>query len=177
MAAKTAFVTGATGLLGGNLCRILTAEGWRVRGLVRSGNKARRLLGGLPVELVRGDMTDVPAFAGALDGVDEIHVNPATARARLVWQPALTPLSRLLDTIARIGYRPHPITPEAAVSVALKERRTAMRRLVVAGLGMMQVMTYAVSLYAGAWQGMSEEIREFLNSRGHSVMKDYFFFC
>ncbi len=71
-------------------------------------------------------------------------------------------LSRVLDTIARLGYRPHPITPEAAASVALKERRTAMRRLVVAGLGMMQVMTYAVSLYAGAWQGMSDEIREFL---------------
>jgi Cu2+-exporting ATPase len=100
--------------------------------------------------------------AGHLDGVAEIQVNPATARARLVWETDRVALSRVLDTIARLGYRPHPITPEAAASVALKERRTAMRRLVVAGLGMMQVMTYAVSLYAGAWQGMSDEIREFL---------------
>jgi Cu2+-exporting ATPase len=100
--------------------------------------------------------------AGNLNGVEEIQVNPATARARVIWQPATLPLSRLLDTLARLGYRPHPVTPEAATGIALKERRAAMRRLVVAGLGMMQVMTYAVSLYAGAWQGMSDEIREFL---------------
>ena len=100
--------------------------------------------------------------AGGLQGVDEIHVNPATARARLVWKADAIPLSRLLDTIARLGYQPHPITPDAARSVALRERRAAMRRLIVAGLGMMQVMTYAVALYAGAWQGMSVEIREFL---------------
>jgi Cu2+-exporting ATPase len=100
--------------------------------------------------------------AGGLEGVDEIQVNPATARARLVWKTDTIPLSRLLDTIARLGYQPHPITPDAAQSVALRERRAAMRRLIVAGLGMMQVMTYAVSLYAGAWQGMSVEIREFL---------------
>jgi Cu2+-exporting ATPase len=99
---------------------------------------------------------------GRLEGVTEVHVNPASARARLVWDPATIKLSRLLDATARLGYRPHPLAGSAVRSAATRERRQAMKRLAVAGLGMMQVMTYAVSLYAGAWQGMDEEIREFL---------------
>jgi dihydroflavonol-4-reductase len=47
---------------------------------VRSENKARRLLGGLPVELVPGDMTDVSAFAGALDGVQVVFHTAAYFR-------------------------------------------------------------------------------------------------
>ncbi len=99
---------------------------------------------------------------GTTEGVIEFQVNPASARARLVWDPSAAQLSRLLDIIARLGYRPHPVGGPGIRSAATRERRQAMKRLAVAGLGMMQVMTYAVSLYAGAWQGMDEQIREFL---------------
>jgi len=99
---------------------------------------------------------------GRREGVTDVQVNPATGRARIVWDPSRTPLSRVMDAVARLGYRPHPVTAAGARSAATRERRQAMKRLAVAGLGMMQVMTYAVSLYAGAWQGMDEQIREFL---------------
>jgi dihydroflavonol-4-reductase len=39
------FVTGSTGLLGNNLIRALESAGYSVRGLVRSLEKGRRLLG------------------------------------------------------------------------------------------------------------------------------------
>lgn len=97
-----------------------------------------------------------------LPGVAALDVNPATARARLVWNPQKTDLSKLLAAIARLGYRPHPIQPGTVASVALRERRQALKRLAVAALGMMQVMTFAVALYAGAFQGMDSQIREFL---------------
>ena len=99
---------------------------------------------------------------GNREGITDVQVNPATARGRVVWDPSRISLSRIMDAIARLGYRPHPVTAAGARSAATRERHQAMKRLAVAGLGMMQVMTYAVSLYAGAWQGMDDNIREFL---------------
>jgi len=77
---RTAFVTGATGLLGSNLVRRLLHDGWRVRGLVRSTGKARIQLANLPVELVTGDMGDVAAFAPALAGTDVLFHTAAYFR-------------------------------------------------------------------------------------------------
>lgn len=67
-----AFVTGATGLLGNNLVREVLAQGFRVRALARSPDKAERQFAGLPVEIVTGDMLAVDAFAPALAGVDVV---------------------------------------------------------------------------------------------------------
>ena len=66
---KTAFVTGATGLLGNNLVRLLLEKGYRVRALARSRAKAGRQFGDLPgLAIVIVDMADVSGFAGALRG-------------------------------------------------------------------------------------------------------------
>ena len=89
---------------------------------------------------------------GRLPGVVGISVNPASARAVLSWDAQTTALSVLLRELDRLGYRPHPLTPGERDSAALREQRAATRRLAVAGLGMMQVMMYAVGLYAGAIQ-------------------------
>ncbi len=67
-----AFVTGATGLLGTNLVRLLQSQGHAVRALVRSREKAAVLFEGLDVEVVQGDMGDVAAFASTLDGCDTL---------------------------------------------------------------------------------------------------------
>jgi dihydroflavonol-4-reductase len=69
---KLVFVTGATGLLGNNLVRALLRAGHRVRALVRSEEKGRRLLSDVEVEIVKGDMQDVAAFASALEGCDAV---------------------------------------------------------------------------------------------------------
>lgn len=80
MSGKTAFVTGATGLLGSNLCRTLVSQGWQVKGLVRSVDKAKRFLGNSGVEFVQGDMEATSAFAQALDGVDVVFHTAAFFR-------------------------------------------------------------------------------------------------
>lgn len=77
---RLAFVTGATGLLGNNLVRELLTEGWRVRALVRSPEKATRQFAGLDVEIVEGDMLNVPGFAAALAGVDVVFHTAAYFR-------------------------------------------------------------------------------------------------
>jgi len=75
-----AFVTGATGLLGNNLVREVLAQGFRVRALARSPDKAERQFAGLPVEIVTGDMLAVDAFAPALAGVDVVFHTAAYFR-------------------------------------------------------------------------------------------------
>ncbi|UEX78586.1 heavy metal translocating P-type ATPase [Spiribacter halobius] len=100
---------------------------------------------------------------GRAPGVREVSVNPATARALVVWNPARTGLGALLARLDGLGYRPHPLTPGEHTPAALRERRAALRRLAVAGLGMMQVMMYAVGLYAGGiHQGMDPAIETLL---------------
>jgi dihydroflavonol-4-reductase len=75
-----AFVTGATGLLGTNLVRLLQSQGHRVRALVRSREKAAAAFAGLDVEVVQGDMEDVSAFAAALGGCDALFHTAAYFR-------------------------------------------------------------------------------------------------
>jgi Cu2+-exporting ATPase len=80
---------------------------------------------------------------GRLPGVLVLDINYATRRARVVWDPARVSLSAILQAVADIGYQAWPNDRAHAESVARNERRDALWRLAVAGLGMMQVMMYA----------------------------------
>lgn len=75
-----AFVTGGTGLLGHTLVDQLLAEEHDVTALVRSREKAARVLGDRDVEVVVGDMLDVAGFANALDDVDVVFHTAAYFR-------------------------------------------------------------------------------------------------
>ena len=78
---QTAFVTGATGLLGNNLVRALTSKGIVVRALARSAEKARQQLGDdKGVEIVVGDMADISGFAHKLAGSDTVFHTAAYFR-------------------------------------------------------------------------------------------------
>jgi len=69
-----AFVTGATGFIGGNLVRELLTDGWQVRTLVRPGADQQNLMG-LPVEAVTGDLANQQALAEQIMGCDAVfHV-------------------------------------------------------------------------------------------------------
>jgi Cu2+-exporting ATPase len=94
-------------------------------------------------------------------GVLDVSVNPATARARLVWNPDKCRLGDLLRVLDSVGLRPHPLAGEPAEQLALLERRSALKRLAVAGFGMMQVMMFALPLYVAQSSGMDPGMREF----------------
>jgi len=68
---STALVTGATGLLGSHVVERLQDDGWTVRALVRSPEKARRLEDA-GVQLVEGDMTDAASVRRAIRGVEAV---------------------------------------------------------------------------------------------------------
>ena len=96
-----------------------------------------------------------------VDGVRDVSVNSAAQRLTLVWDAETVALSALLMRVARLGYVPHPLDADALNAVGQKQERVALKRLVVAGLGMMQSMMYAVALYVGAFDGMNPETRDF----------------
>jgi nucleoside-diphosphate-sugar epimerase len=96
------FVTGATGVLGRPVVRLLVAAGHGVRGLCRSPDNATALrdLGAAPAQ---ADLFDLPSLQAALPGCDAVlhlatHIPPtAQARRRAAWHE--------IDRIRREGTR------------------------------------------------------------------------
>jgi len=99
---------------------------------------------------------------GRRKGVVDVSVHLGSHRAQLAWDPALAKLSELLAAVSEIGYAARPYQPDREEGRARDEQRRALRRLGVAGLGMMQVMMYAVGLYAGRFEGIAEPYRVLL---------------
>ncbi len=76
-----AFVTGSTGLLGSNLVQALVNQGYSVKALVRSIDKAKDLLGNLPqVQFIQGDLQNIPAFVQEIQGCDVLFHTAAYFR-------------------------------------------------------------------------------------------------
>ena len=97
-----------------------------------------------------------------MEGVVRADLNMATGRAQIVWDDGKATLGKLLGGIAALGYRPRVVTGGNVDSLAKLERRANLKRLAVAGLGMMQVMMFAIAMYTGDADGMDPSIRAYL---------------
>ena len=105
--------------------------------------------------LVETTLTKLAGVAGA-------DVNPVTHRLRVRWDTGKLGLGQILKSLADLGYDPQPLAPESAARPEVVEQRIALKRLLVASVGMMQVMMFAVGLYAGDFQGMDASMQQFL---------------
>jgi Cu2+-exporting ATPase len=105
--------------------------------------------------LIRSHLENLP-------GVNAVQVDTASGYTRIIWNPEKNRLSRLAEALLELGYKPHLPVAGAGEQGRQEERRSSMKRLGVAGLGMMQVMMYAVGLYAGDAFGMNLAERSFL---------------
>jgi len=79
-------------------------------------------------------------------GIRSVHTDIATARVSVNWD-ATVRFSAILERVNTLGYKPYPLEPSAIENARRYEVRGALKRLAVAGLGMMQVMMFAVGLY------------------------------
>ena len=93
-------------------------------------------------------------------GISHTRINLGTGRAEIRWRD--TPLSAILATIADLGYTPNLTTPDQEERRDHRRRNHDLLRLIVAGLGMMQVMMFATGLYTGAWLGIEREYEQLL---------------
>ncbi|HEY8538948.1 MAG TPA: heavy metal translocating P-type ATPase [Steroidobacteraceae bacterium] len=90
---------------------------------------------------------------GAIPDVKTVEVNAGLGRARIEWTAGAPRFEQVMRTIAQLGYVPHPITEETTSRVYCAERRSMLKRFVVATFGMMQVMMFAVAGYSAELGG------------------------
>jgi P-type Cu2+ transporter len=93
-----------------------------------------------------------------LPGVLAADINFSTRRARVRWDDSRIHLSDILKSVQDIGYLAYPFDAGRQEELFRKERETAIRRLAIAGLGMMQVMMYAVPAYMADEGTMTPDI-------------------
>ena len=94
-------------------------------------------------------------------GVRDVLANAVTGRIRIDWDPAQTPLSRVLARLASLGYRPYLAAGEARERARAAERRRWLLRLGIAGLGTLQAMMLAEALYLDFNNQMPAATRDF----------------
>ena len=63
------------------------------------------------------------------------------------WDDRVVRLSAILRAFTDIGYHAYPFDPKVRESLIRSERKKSLGRIFVAGIGMMQVMMYAVPVY------------------------------
>ena len=84
----------------------------------------------------------------ALPDVMHVRVNNATARVTVDWLGhSATDLTQILGAVVGAGFKPVPLAGTAATAEYQRERRTALKRVGLASLGMMQAMMYLSALY------------------------------
>ncbi len=91
-----------------------------------------------------------------LTGIVAVSVNQSTSRGAVSWDPELVSLSEILKAINELGYQAHPYDQRLREEQLVLEKKQALKRLAVAGLGMMQVMMYSLGFYLDSNGEMSD---------------------
>jgi Cu2+-exporting ATPase len=82
-----------------------------------------------------------------LPGVVDVHIDDATQRARVRWDPGVVRLSDILRAIARIGYSAHPYDAARGAQLERTRRRRSTERLIFAAVAGMFIMNFSLSTY------------------------------
>ena len=92
-----------------------------------------------------------------LPGLIFVNVNTTLNRAVIRWDNEQLVLSKILEQIQRIGYKAYPFQVNQQELFYTKQVKSYLRRLGLAGLATMQVMMFAIALYADFFSGMQQE--------------------
>ncbi len=97
-------------------------------------------------------------------GVVTARANYATQRARVKWNTTRTDLGLILRRISSVGYTPKPYVMEEHERAMKALRKDLLLRFGTAAFFSMQLMMYSIALYAGYFQGISDQIKTVLQS-------------
>ncbi|MCU7958434.1 MAG: cadmium-translocating P-type ATPase [gamma proteobacterium symbiont of Bathyaustriella thionipta] len=80
-------------------------------------------------------------------GVLEVHMDAATQRLRVRWDPQQIQLSEILHSLSAIGYIAHPYDASRSDQLHRARKRRSLQRLLYAGILGMMVMQFSISAY------------------------------
>jgi len=83
----------------------------------------------------------------ALPGVQHVAIDRPARRVRVVWDAQRISLPNLLDNFSATRCPAQPLQRDGIDDVRSREQHDALKRLLVAGMCAMQVMTYAFVIY------------------------------
>lgn len=98
-----------------------------------------------------------------LPGIIEASINYTNNKAKIIWDPEVIKLSKIIETIRSIGYNAYPYDPSLQEERALKQRRDYYARILLAVFATMNIMWIAIAQYVGFFTGMRSDIKNILN--------------
>ncbi|MEO8747560.1 MAG: cation-translocating P-type ATPase [Rhodanobacter sp.] len=96
----------------------------------------------------------------ALPGVHRVAIDAMARRARVVWDRQRTSLPQLLEAFAAGACKAEPLRHESIDDARAMEMHVALKRMLVAGMCAMQVMSYALVMYLGVVDFIDFSTRE-----------------
>lgn len=120
---------------------------------------ARLLLGGMTCAACTWLIEQTLA---RLAGIHSARVNLQQSRLDISFDPGQIALSEIFSRVDALGYRVRPFQASHQRQQMQDEYRSQLRRLAVAGLGMMQVGMFAIALHAGDIQGIESQYQGLL---------------
>ena len=97
-----------------------------------------------------------------LPGIVTANVNLQQGRLDVRFDRDQLASSTIFEAVAALGYRVQPFEANARREQLAKDYRRDLRRLAVAGIGMMQVGMFGIALHAGDIQGIAREYQGLL---------------
>lgn len=97
-----------------------------------------------------------------VEGIESVTVHLQNAVATVKWNPKALLVSQIFHLFSNLGYQALPWSASNRDKQLHDEMDGLLRRLGVAGIGMMQAGMVAIGLYAGDFQGIDDGTRTLL---------------
>ncbi len=88
------------------------------------------------------------------DGLEELRADFSRETVTLVYDPEVTTLANLANSLERLGYRPYPYRQRESDRIARQEDRDQLTKIAVTGAIFGNVMLISAALYSGFFSGI-----------------------
>ncbi|MDR1555151.1 MAG: heavy metal translocating P-type ATPase, partial [Campylobacteraceae bacterium] len=96
------------------------------------------------------------------EGVMEVSISQVNNKAKILWDPEITSLSKIIEAIRSIGYNAYPYDSRLQENQANAARREYYSRLAFGIFAVMNIMWIAIAQYYGYFFGIEQSTKNIL---------------